>query len=132
MYSASDKSPLSASTVLSLTWWIRGRLRYFDNEPYEPSTSAAKITPPLKTNAATDEPVTTGDLWEWNWSYYSLKKRFLLNTHTVRVRIFRSATVSNGLILILLFEVFILKSSLSLIVSELGWHGLNPTSIFFN
>ncbi|CAF5170972.1 unnamed protein product, partial [Rotaria magnacalcarata] len=30
------------------------------NEPYEPRVSAAKIAPPLKVNATTDEPVTTG------------------------------------------------------------------------
>ena len=93
------------------------------NEPYEPRTSAAKITPPLKTKAATDEPVTIGFL-NYDLMFLLLLSIFFFS-YMVRVRIFRSASVSNGSIRYLWLVLPILKSSLSLIVSWWAANGLN-------
>ena len=83
--------------------WIRGHLPYLANEP---STSAAKITPSLKTNDATDGLVII-DVLRKLQKKKTISIEELISTYTVRVRIVRSASVSKRFIVYVLFKFII-------------------------
>ena len=97
--------------------WIRGHLPYLANEP---STSAAKITPLLKTNDATDGLVII-DVFRKLQKKRTISIEELISTYTVHVWIVRSASVSKRFIVYVLFKFIISWSLIESLRLSIGW-----------